>query len=63
MPSTELGRLELQAAMAVLSEAESMNGDELHFARKAWGSVNRTWPHCSTWPRRRLSVGDRRGSD
>lgn len=35
MPSTELGRLELQAAIAVLSEAESINGDELRFARKA----------------------------
>lgn len=37
MPSTELGRLELQAAIAVLSESESLNGDELRFARKAMG--------------------------
>jgi DNA-binding XRE family transcriptional regulator len=37
MPSTELGRLELQAAIAVLSEAESINGEELRFARKAMG--------------------------
>jgi DNA-binding XRE family transcriptional regulator len=37
MPSTELGRLELQAAIAVLSEAESIHGEELRFARKAMG--------------------------
>lgn len=37
MPSTELGRLELEAAIAVFSEAESINGDELRFARKAMG--------------------------
>jgi hypothetical protein len=37
MPSTELGWLELQAGTAVLSEAESINGDELGFARKAMG--------------------------
>jgi DNA-binding transcriptional regulator YiaG len=37
MPSTELGRLELQAAIAVLSEVESIHGEELRFARKAMG--------------------------
>lgn len=37
MPSTELGRLELQAAIAVLSEADSIDGDELRVARKAMG--------------------------
>ena len=37
MPSTELGRLELQAAIVVLSETQSINGDELRFARKAMG--------------------------
>ena len=37
MSSTELGRLELHAAIAVLSEAESIEGDELRFARKAMG--------------------------
>src|SRR5690242_8025638 len=37
MPSNELGRLELEAAIAVLSEAESIRGDELRFARKAMG--------------------------
>ena len=37
MPSSELGRLELHAAIAVLSEAESINGDEMRCARKAMG--------------------------
>jgi DNA-binding transcriptional regulator YiaG len=37
MPSNELGRLELEAAIAVLSEADSIRGDELRFARKAMG--------------------------
>jgi len=37
MPSTELGRLELQAAIVVLSEADTINGEELRFARKAMG--------------------------
>jgi DNA-binding XRE family transcriptional regulator len=37
MPSSELGGLELQAAIAVLAEAESINGEELRFARKAMG--------------------------
>src|SRR4051794_4971557 len=37
MPSSELGRLELHAAIAVLAEAESISGDELRFARKAMG--------------------------
>jgi DNA-binding transcriptional regulator YiaG len=33
----EWGRLEIAAACAVLSHAESINGDELKFARKAMG--------------------------
>jgi transcriptional regulator with XRE-family HTH domain len=37
MSSTELGRIELQAAIAVLSETETIHGDELRFARKAMG--------------------------
>jgi DNA-binding transcriptional regulator YiaG len=37
MPGHELERLELQAAIAVLSHAGSINGDELRFARKAMG--------------------------
>ena len=35
MPSQEWERLELQAAIAILSHAESINGEELRFARKA----------------------------
>lgn len=35
MSSTDFGRLGLQAAIAVLSTAESITGDELRFARKA----------------------------
>jgi hypothetical protein len=37
MPSEDLGRLELQAAIAVFSHAESINGDGLRFSRKAMG--------------------------
>lgn len=37
MRSEDLGRLELQAAIAVFSQAGSINGDELRFARKAMG--------------------------
>lgn len=35
MRSEDLGRLELEAAIAVLTQAGSINGDELKFARKA----------------------------
>ncbi len=35
--SQEMGRLELQAAIAVLSQAEAIIGSELKFARKAMG--------------------------
>ncbi len=35
MPSQEWERLELEAAIKVLSQAELINGDELRFARKA----------------------------
>lgn len=37
MPSEEWGRLELQAAILVLQTAESIEGGELRFARKAMG--------------------------
>lgn len=35
MQSEELARLELQAAIAVFSQPDLVNGDELRFARKA----------------------------
>lgn len=35
MPSEELGRLELQAAIQVFREAQGIEGGELRFARKA----------------------------
>jgi DNA-binding transcriptional regulator YiaG len=37
MRSEDLGRLELQAAIAVLGQPDIINGDELRFARKAIG--------------------------
>lgn len=37
MPSQEWERLELEAAIAVFQQAESINGDELRCARKAMG--------------------------
>lgn len=37
LPGLEWGRLELRAAIAVLSQAPSLEGDELRFARKAMG--------------------------
>jgi DNA-binding XRE family transcriptional regulator len=37
MSSADFGRLGLQAAIAVFKKAESINGDELRFARKTMG--------------------------
>lgn len=42
MPSTEWQRLELEAAIQVLSQPELINGDELRFARKAMGLTQPT---------------------
>jgi hypothetical protein len=47
-PGHALEQLELQSAIAVLSHAELINGDESRFARKAMGLRQRSWPSCSS---------------
>jgi hypothetical protein len=57
MPSNELGRIELEAAIAVLSEASRSVAKSIAFPAKRWGFANPIWLACSTLPQKRCRAG------